>query len=432
MTQFLILSGAMIAIAIVLLAPSLLRKRHEAREDTRDDNIRIARERLAELEKSHTDGELSDEEFAQTKQDLEIALAQDLSTASSHTAHSDTRGMALMTLVIVAVAVPIVVTTFYREIGSPEYLNVAGPGQPATAHGEGQMPSIGEMVGELERRLEEKPDNPQGWFLLGRTYMKLQRYADAASAYERLNKLMPNQPAVMVSLVDALSMQEDGQVPDKGVALLDKVIEIDPQATTALWLAGNAAAQRNQDQKALDYWSRALPQLGEEPAMQDQLRGLIGEIEARSGLKADIPEPLPSIMGAAATQQPQQMPLRVVADEAAGEGLQVEVALDAELLNQAAANDTVFIYAKAVSGPPMPLAVARKRVADLPVKVALNDSMAMMPQMKLSGFERVLVGARVSKSGQAIPQPGDLQSSEVETASGSSDTIQLLINRQRQ
>ena len=436
MNTFLFMSGGMIIIAIALLAPTLLRKRHEAHEETREYNIRIARERLAELEKENRKGELSDEEFAQAKQDLEIALAQDLSTASASAQHSDNLGTARMTLAIIAVSLPLMVYAIYQQVGSPEYLHVAGPGQPqqqAAAHGAGgQLPSISEMVAELEKRLEAKPDNPEGWFLLGRTYMRLERYADAARAYEKLNELMPNQPAVMVSLVDALSMREGGRVPEKGVQLLDEVIQLDPQATTALWLAGNAAAQRNQDQKALDYWSQAYSLLEDEPDMQRELRELIGEIEARSGLKADIPAPLPPIIGGMPADHP---PLAATnapgTEEPIGEGLQVEVALDAELVDLVSNNDTVFIYAKAAAGPPMPLAVARKRVADLPVKVALNDSMAMMPQMKLSSFDRVLVGARISKSGQATPQSGDLQSAEVETASDSDAALQLLINSRR-
>ena len=430
MNTFLFISGGMIIIAILLLAPTLLRQRHQAREETREHNIRIARERLAELEKENSKGELSDEEFAQAKQDLEIALAQDLSTASSAVRHSDNKGTARITLAIIAVALPIMVYAIYQQVGSPEHLHIAGPGQQQQVAAEGhngQVPSISELVGELEKRLQEKPDNPEGWFLLGRTYMKLERYSDAVRAYEQLNQLMPNQPAVMVSLVDALSMQEGGRVPEKGVMLLDEVIQLDPQATTALWLAGNAAAQRNESQKALDYWSQAYPQLADDPGMQQQLLAQIGEVEARSGLKSDIPAPPPPIMPAPQPTQ-SQAPSQPAAG---GEGLQVEVALDAEMLDRVSSSDTVFVYAKAVSGPPMPLAVARHRVADLPMKVVLNDGMAMMPQMKLSSFDQVLVGARISRTGQAMPQSGDLQSSEVETASDSTDNIQLLINQQR-
>ena len=422
MNTFLLISAAMVAIAVLLLAPNLLRSRHQAAEDTRADNIRIARERLAELEKEKTKGDLSDEEFAQAKQDLEIALAQDPSTASSSTRQTDNKGTARLTLVIIAVAIPVIVTLVYQRIGSPEHMFVAGPGQPAPSPSRPQA-SIGDLVGELKQRLEAEPDNPQGWFLLGRTFMKLQRYDEAVQAYERLNEVLPDNPSVMISWSDALSMANGGQVPEKAVQLLDKALAVEPEALSALWLAGNAAAQRGQDQKALTHWSRALLLLDEDPDMQQELRGLIAQVEQRSGLKADVPAPLPEIMSAVSGP--------AAAAETGGEGLQVEVALDAELMDLTTPGDAVFVYAKAVSGPPVPLAVARLRVADLPLKVALNDGMAMMPQMKLSSFERVMVGARISKSGQATPQAGDLQSSEVETASDSDDSIQLLINAQR-
>ena len=426
MNTFLLISAAIVIAAILLLAPSLLRSRKDVAEDTREDNIRIARERLAEIEKEKERGDMSDEEFGQAKQDLEIALAQDLSTASSQIEKTDNRGTARLTLAIVAVAIPVIVFFSYQRIGTPQHLHVAGPGQPAVAQPQQQAPSISELVGELARRLEAEPNNPQGWFLLGRTYMKLDRYAEAVDAYENLNKYLPDNPSAMIALSDALAMNNGGQITDRGIQLLEKTLEIEPQAATALWLLGNAAEERGQDQQALDYWSRAFPLMGEEPGLQQELRARIAEVEQRSGLQADIPAPLPDIMAPAVSEPITQAPPATAED-----GLLVEVALDAELFDQASANDSVFIYAKAAAGPPMPLAVARMRVADLPTKVALNDSMAMMPQMKLSSFERVLVGARVSKSGQAIPQSGDLQSPEVETSSNSNDSIRIVINQQR-
>ena len=159
--------------------------------------------------------------------------------------------------------------------------------------------------------------------------------------------------------------------------------------------------------------------------MQQELRSLIAEAELRTGLKADIPAPLPQIMPTRSAPTAQAQP------DATGEGLRVQVALDAELFDRVSPDDTVFVYAKAASGPPMPLAVARLTVADLPADVQLNDSMAMMPQMKLSSFPQVLVGARISKTGQATPQSGDLQSAETGSASDASDIIQLVIDAQR-
>ncbi len=431
MTTFLLLAGASLAVVLLLLIVPLLRRNRQPppSDDSREYDIRIARERLEELRKEHARGELSDEEFEQAKVDLEIALAQDLEAVEKHTIKATTDRAAIATVVAVIVLVPTIVAGIYLQTGSPDLID-ASPQMAANttaknaAHKAG---SIAELVGELEKRMQQEPNNPKGWFLLGRTYMKLDRYDDAARAFDKLNELLPNNPTVLISLADALSMQNGGQVPERAVTLLDKALELDPENPTALWLRGNAAGQRHQDADALKYWARAWPLLAQEPALQQELGKLIRAVEQRSGLKADLPKIAPPVM-MAGTNDNGTSP----APAAGGPSLTVEVALDAELMDKASPDDIVFIYAKAVSGPPMPLAVVRKRVSELPVKVELNDSMAMMPQMRLSSFPRVKVGARVSKSGRPIPQAGDLQAPEVETPNDSDQPIQLLINSVRQ
>jgi cytochrome c-type biogenesis protein CcmH len=235
-------------------------------------------------------------------------------------------------------------------------------------------------------------------------------YVGAVRAFERLSGLLPDNSAVKLSLADALSMQNQGRVPDRAVQLLEQVLKVEPKAVSALWLAGTAAADRGDAQKALDYWQRAYPLLTERPDMQRELRQLIGNLSEKSGIRVEL------------AKAPVAAPSK---------GLHVTVALSPELVDKIPADTTVFVYAKAVSGPPMPLAVSRLTVGDLPATVTLNDSMAMMPQMKLSNFKQVLVGARVSESGQAMPQSGDLQSKEQETASDNKDTLQLLIDHRR-
>ncbi len=435
MTAFLMIAGSVLAVVLLMLILPLLRREQQPppSDDTRDYDIRIARERLEELRKEHARGELSDEEFEQAKVDLEITLAQDLEAAEKRTVQAKTDHAARATMALLIVLVPAIVATVYLQTGSPDLVDpakrvAAATPQQQSPHAPG---SIAELVTELERRMQQNPEDPRGWFLLGRTYMQMNRYDDAVRAFEKLDELLPENPTVLISLADALSMQNGGQVPEKAVQLLDKVLEIEPANVTALWLRGNAAGQRHQDADALRYWGRAYPLLAEEPAMQQELRQLVSAVEARSGLKAELPESLPPIMSA---KGPSPGPSRNTVQPAAsgGPGLQVEVALDPELLDKAKPDDIVFIYAKAAAGPPMPLAVARKRVSELPVEVVLNDSMAMMPQMKLSNFPKVKVGARISKTGQAISQAGDLQASEVETETGNDKPIQLLINSVKQ
>ena len=309
--------------------------------------------------------------------------------------------------------VPLLVAGVYLKIGAPEHLQIAGPGQPAAPQAPENMPPVEELVVVLEQRLNAEPNNPQGWFLLGRTFMKMGDFDGAVRAYRGLNKTLPDNPTAMISLADALAMQADGQVPDEAMTLLQNTLKIEPRAATAMWLAGRGAAQRGQFEQALSYWQQAYPLLADQPQAQQQLRALMEQAGERGDIAVTAPQAQPTVEAAAAT------------------GLTVQVALDPTMFDGLDGNTTVFVYAKATSGPPMPLAVSRSRVADLPLQVTLDDSMAMMPQMKLSSFPRVLVGARVSFSGQAIPQSGDLQSAEVEVASDQAEAVQLVINQQR-
>ena len=402
MNTFIIISAIIVGITILAILPSLSRRQHVATEDTREDNIRIARERLEEIEKSHANGELSDEEFSQAKKDLEIALAQDLSKAAA-TIDNSTPKLAKGTLLGLVLIIPAIVIGVYQHVGAPQYLDVVGPSAPASSTT--NLPPIGELVKELESRLNEKPDNAQGWFLLGRTFMKMGGHQGAVRAYRKLLTLMPNNTTAKISLVDALSMINGGNVPDEAVTLLDEILKEEPEAITALWLAGNAAHQREQFVKAQAFWERAYPLLSGEPGMQQELGAMLSQVSQQTGNAWQAPAPATSA------------------------AITMNVALAPELLEKISDYDAVFIYAKAQQGPPIPVAVARHKVSELPIQVTLTDAMAMMPQMTLSTMQNVLVGARISKTGQAIAQSGDLQADEVAMNIASTEPVSLLINQ---
>jgi cytochrome c-type biogenesis protein CcmH len=434
MTLFWIIAAAMIIAALGLLAPTLLRKHATAADDTEQLNVGIAREHLQELTKQREAGELSEEEFAQAKQDLEKALAHDLAGTADAPPVAKTGGGGRVALVLSVVLVPLIAIPTYLEIGSPGLITQqpmasAGPG----GHGGADLPPISELAAQLRERLEANPGNAEGWFLLGRTYMRMSDYAQAADAFGRVVELIPQEPAALLSLADALTMR-DGRSGPRAVALLEQALEIQPDSVTALWLLGSAALDAGRTEEALDYWQRAHPLLVGEPGMQAELGRMIanagGEVPAS-------PASLPPIMPTA-NSQPATAPAPVTETETttaetvdeSGVAVNVAVALSPSLLDQAADNDTVFVLARAESGPPMPLAVARHRVADLPIEVTLTDAMAMMPAMKLSSFPRVAVTAKLSKSGQAGSQPGDIESEAVvvETANPP-DRVELLLDR---
>jgi cytochrome c-type biogenesis protein CcmH len=426
MTVFWTITAAMIVVALALLAPTLLR-RHAARSDaTERFNVEIARERLADLVKEKEAGGLSDEEFAQARQDLELALAQDLegTATPAPAAHSGGR----WALLAAAVLIPLITLPVYLQIGSPHLIESRpGASQAVAGHGaSGEMPPVTELVEKLRKRMEQDPDNAEGWFLLGRTYMRLQNYTQAVNAFENVVRLLPDETAGLLSLADAMTMQNDRRVSARAIELLEKALQLDPNSVTALWLLGNAASDRGDDAAALGLWQRAYPLLDAEPAMQNEL----GQMISQAGGK--IPSSLsslPPIMSAAPQAVVAAAPPTETAD-AEGAAIVVEVALAPSLMEQASPTDTLFVLARAESGPPMPLAVSRQQVSDLPIKVTLTDAMAMMPAMKLSSFPRVKVSARISKSGQAGSKPGDLAASDVVVESGNPpESVQLLINR---
>jgi cytochrome c-type biogenesis protein CcmH len=430
MTLFWIISAAMIVAALGLLAPTLLRRHQSATDDTRQFNVEIAREHLRELTKQKDAGDLSNEEFEQAKKDLEKALADDLAGSDDSPVAAKRPGGGRLALLLSVVLVPLIAIPTYLEIGSPGLIgNTPALASAPAGHGGQELPSIGELATQLRERMDANPDNPEGWFLLGRTYMRLDDYPNAVYAYEKALELLPEEVAVLLSLADAMTMANGGAVPARAEELLRKALQIDPNSVTALWLLGNAAADKGDSATALDYWNKAYPLLTEEPGMQAQLGQMI---RTAGGTPPASAAALPPIMPLPAPAEPAAPAsgAQAASQDAGGASIEVEVALAPHLMEQAAPTDTVFVLARAESGPPMPLAVARHQVSELPLAVTLTDAMAMMPAMKLSAFPRVKITAKVSKSGQAGTQVGDLLADDVIVdQSQATGSVQLLINQ---
>ena len=412
MSLFWILAAVLIALGVVLLAPSLLRGARDdgSRTDRREQNIAIARDRLRELDAEHARGEMGEAEWQQARQELELALASDLSDEAVGGTRTGGGRWALLGLVLF---VPLLTLGIYTQVGSPQHIRIAGPGagggNPHAGADNAEKLSIEEMVQKLSDRLEAEPNNPDGWYMLGRSYMSMGRYADAVKALQKLRAQIGDHPTALVMLADATAMSQGGRVAGEPEELVLKALAQEPDNVTALWLAGNAAEEQGQYSRALAFWKRAEKGLADQPQMLTELRNLMEAAERQGGTLPVAETPAPA---------------------AAGPSLNVNVALAPELAAKAKPDDLVFIFARAVSGPPMPLAAARVKVADLPMQVTLDDSMAMMPQMKLSGFSEVQVGARVALSGQPIAQSGDLQSDAAVVSVAQGVNVDLVIDRE--
>ncbi|UCC56731.1 MAG: hypothetical protein JSU75_02940, partial [Gammaproteobacteria bacterium] len=218
---------------------------------------------------------------------------------------------------------------------------------------------------------------------------------------------------LMVSYADVLAMIHNGHFTKEASALLQKALELQPDNIAALWLSGHRAYQEERYEESLEYWQRAAGLLPADSPDGIVINQQIAKARQQLGLE-----------GSTATQAAAP----ASADTAAAPALHVQVSLDAELQDQAGPDDTVFIFARAVDGPRIPLAIVRKQVRDLPLTVTLDDSQAMSPAMVLSGFDNVEVGARISRSGNAMPQSGDLRGSVAPVATHDTGTISLVIS----
>ena len=269
-----------------------------------------------------------------------------------------------------------------------------------------------EMIKALSARLEQNPNDGKGWAMLARSYAVMGRYNEALPAYEKAANLIQNDPVLLVDYADVLAAVNGKNLQGKPLELIQSALLIDPTNIKGLNLIGTAAFQAGDYTHAVSYWEKLLQLLPPDSPIAKQINTSIANARAQE-----------------AGKRPQSLPAQGEAQPATG-GAQIAgvVRLSPALAGKVAPTDTVFVFAKAASGPPMPIAVIRAQVKDLPQKFILNDSMAMMPTMKLSNFQEVVVGAKISKSGNATPQSGDLRG-EVASVKVGTNNVQLVIDK---
>jgi cytochrome c-type biogenesis protein CcmH len=307
----------------------------------------------------------------------------------------------------------------------------AGEGQPQPS-----PEQIAEMVQRLADRLKDRPEDAEGWTMLSRSYLVLGRLEEAAQASERVLKLTPNDAQALADHADVLAMRAGRVLDGEPMKLIERALKLDPDNLKALALAGAAAFDRGDGNEAARLWDRvALLGPPGSPVVQQaregaaEARKMAAEragATGRAGPTGGTAAPAPGQAQAPAAA-PAQAPGATQKAPVAGPTVRGTVTLSAALKAQAKPEDTVFIFARnAESGPGasrMPLAIVRKQVKDLPASFTLDDSLAMGPGMGLSSAQQVVVGARISRSGQAMPQPGDLEGLSAPVAVGSQGVV---------
>jgi len=395
---FWIATGGLLLLALIILVPPILKAQPLDSDDTDEDrqrqNIDIAKDKKAALDRQLAQGELNQEEYDNALVDLQTALALDLENVVS----TKLQQKGKWAVWLLAAVIPLVSFGLYFQIG--EYRVIQNPSialAPVTAHatgGQNQKSNLtmSDVLELLQKRLLDNPDDAEGWYVLGRTFMAQQKYDQAIPAFQKTLDLVGEEPGVLFSMADATATLNGGSMQGEPEQLVKRGLAVAPMDPTGLWLNGLAAEQRQDYQTAYNSWTRLLPLIQSDPASSAEVNRLIKSLEQR--------DPQLATLSPASTS--------TAAPASVGRTVSLSVNLDEKMQQGTSPDDLVFVYAKAMSGPPMPLAVRRLKVRDLPAEVTLSDSDAMIPSMKLSSFEQIVLGARISKSGNPVAQPGDL------------------------
>jgi cytochrome c-type biogenesis protein CcmH len=425
-TAFIAIATVMVVIALAWLLWPLLRAGRRPTVERHIANATIYRDQFADLDADLKRGIISEAQYVEAKGELERRLL-DEGRAEGKERSAATVGSSRTTAIVVALGVPVVAGLLYWKLGAPDAFSpIATPQDAAHQLSAGQ---VEEMVQQLAAKLEKEPDNIEGWVLLAKTYYAMRRFPEATAAYERLNKLVPNEPDLMVDYADALAMNQGRSLEGKPMELVESALKIDPTQWKALAMAGTAAFNRKDYKRAVDYWEKLRSSQPADSQIAQQITSSIAEARRLGGLPADAaPTAATTAPAKGAVAAASATKAAKSGSAATGSTVGGTVNLSDSVKAKAAPTDTVYIFARAAEGSRMPLALTSVKVSELPAKFTLDDSMGMSPDMKLSSAPSVIVGARVSKSGRPMPSSGDLEGLSKPVALGARD-VAVTIDR---
>ncbi|MDX1756647.1 MAG: c-type cytochrome biogenesis protein CcmI [Marinobacter sp.] len=383
----------LLALAFVVYPLFFARSVRQDHTDLRQQNLLAYRSRLEELDRELAAGILDAEGHRQLKDELEGSLLDDVS--SSGTA-KPIRGGRRTSAVVVALAslivVPAAAVYLYQQWGAMDQVQQYRSMLAMASDDDNRLAQMEQLTAQLRERLQASPDNPDGWAMLGRSYMRIERYPEAAWAFERLASVVPDDQARAVAWglsAQALFFDSRGELTEAVSRAIDKARALNPDEVNALGLLGINAFSKEQFRDAIDYWERIVAVAPDHPQRAAIEEGID---QAYQALGLDNP-------AATAAQA-----------EAESAGVTVRVELAEALTGEVPPDTTLFVIARSpgAQGAP-PVAVARRRAADLPLQLHLDDSFAMNPTLRISDRAEVVVSARLSMSGNPLPQAGDWQ-----------------------
>jgi len=374
--------GIALCVAAIFLWVLLREKKPVTQASQAKANAKVYRDQILDLDREHDSGHISDEEWQQSRDELSLRLLEDTSAVDDPAAK--TEKPAIWTAVVLAVALPLGSMGMYMWVGQPEALNPLALKTPDQV----DPKDLTKMAQTLAEKLQDKPDNLQGWVMLGRTYRTLENFDAALRAYDSALKLSEDDD-LKLERIEVIAMQRQGQFEGEPWNVIREVLQRDPQHFGALLTAGSASYAEGKFADALKYWEQARKPLDANNPDLEGLESAIATVRERLGMP----------------------PAKVTPAATSGLNVTGQVSLSASLKSKASPNDVVFIYATPANGDRMPLAIFKTTVSQLPFNFTLDDSTAMAPDRKLSAAGEVMVKVRVTKSGNAMPQSGDLSGS---------------------
>ncbi len=404
--NFIFLSAAALLLLVVLgllLRPLLRRNAPSMIASRQALNTAIYRDQLVELERDRAAGSLSEVDYEQAREELQRRLLAD---ASESDALPSSSGPAWRSALALVLALPIAAAALYAWLGTPAALQPIQE-QPQAGHPVTQA-QIEQMVAALAARLKQHPEDIKGWIMLARSYKALGRYDDAARAFAHIGDAMDSDPELLSEYADLLAVRAGGKLDGKPMELVNKALALDPNNTMALALAGTAAYGKKDFATAVKYWERLQKILPPDSDDAKSIAAAVAEARAKEGGGHSATKTAPA--------------------DAAGGAVSGRVTLAPALTGKMQPGDTLFVFARAVGGARMPLAVERAHAGDLPLSFTLDDSLALKPELKISSAKEVKVEALISKSGNAKPQKGDLIGESAVVKPGAKG-VQIVIDR---
>lgn len=385
--------------------------------------LQALKAQLQQLKDQQAAGALSPEQYEQSKAQLERRILELVVGDGAAAPRTPMRLLVMVTVFVLAVAVG----GYAWKRGQGPMVEVAESAEGAeagavSAEQQAASDQIVAMVDKLAQRLKEQPEDAEGWTMLARSYSVMGRNDDAIDAYAKAIALRKDDASLMADYADALALKNNRNLAGEPMAWVERALKLDPKNLKALALAGVYAYDRKDFAGAIKQWEKVVQYGAPDNPFVVQFGPAIAEARVEAGMPPAAPTNSPNTAPAPSAANAK------TASPVAGASVSGRVVLSAALAAQAQPQDTVFVFARPASGTGMPLAVLRKQVKDLPFEFKLDDSMAMSPANALSGAGSVVVSARISKSGNAFPQPGDLMGQSAPVAVGAQG-LQITIDQ---